>query len=87
MTPLEQFQERVLTLQTMLTTAHPNMPILLREIHNGLKADPEIVTLMTEEEIAIVVSGLSKQTQVQILAAVAKKGTGKALKKVTVMDL
>lgn len=87
MTPIEQLKEKVLSLQTALLSQHPNMPILLREIHTALKADPEIVTLMSEEEIAVVVSGLKVQTQTQILAAVAKKGTGPKLKKVTEMDL
>lgn len=87
MTPTEQLQEKVLSLQTALLEAHPRMPVLLKEIHTQLKTDPEIVTLLTEEEIGIIVSGLMKQTQTTILAAVMKKGTGKSLKKTTLADL
>lgn len=87
MTPIEQLREKVATLQNALLTAHPSMPVLLRDIHNHLKQDEEIVTLLSEEEIGIIVNGLMKQTQTVIIAATMKKGTGKSLKKVTLDDL
>lgn len=88
MTPIEQLKERVLTLQDALLKAHPSMPVLLRDIHNNLKQDEEIVTLLSEEEIGIIVNGLMKQTQTVILAEATKKASGgKSLKKVTVADL
>lgn len=88
MTPIEQLKEKVLSLQNALLTAHPSMPVLLRDIHNNLKADEEIVTLLSEEDIGIIVSGLQKQTQTVIIAATMKKGNGsKSLKKVTLDDL
>jgi len=82
-----QLKEKVLTLQTALLEQHPSMPVLLREIHNNLKQDEEIVTLLSEEEIGIIVQGLQKQTQTIILESVSKKGTGKSLKKTTLADL
>lgn len=87
MTPAEQLSEKVLSLQTALLTAHPSMPVLLREIHMNLKQDEEIVTLLSEEEIGIIVQGLARQTQTVIMATVIKKGTGKSLKKTTLADL
>ena len=45
------------------------MPTLLQEIHRTLKAQPENVTLMTEDEIAIVVSGLMQQTNTVMVRA------------------
>lgn len=87
MTPLEQLQEKVGSLQTALLEAHPRMPVLLKEIHNNLKQDEELVTLLSEDEIAIIVQGLQKQTNTTILLSVAKKGTGKSLKKTTLADL
>jgi pyocin large subunit-like protein len=87
MTPIDQLREKVLTLQNALLTAHPSMPVLLREIHQNLKADEELVTLLTEEEIGVIVNGLQKQTQTTIIAAITKKGTGKSLKKTTLADL
>jgi hypothetical protein len=87
MTPVEQLKEKVLTLQTAILEAHPTMPVLLREIHQNLKADQEIVTLLSDEEIGIIVQGLMKQTQTVILSTIAKKGTGKSLKKTSVDDI
>jgi hypothetical protein len=87
MTPIEQLREKVLSLQTALLEANPTMPVLLREIHQNLKQDEEIVTILSEEEIGIIVQGLMKQTNTVILASVAKKGTGKALKKTTLEDI
>lgn len=60
-------------LQEALLESHPSMPTLLRDIHTTLKNQPEQVTLMTEEELAIVVQGLQKQTNTHIAAAITKK--------------
>ena len=62
---LSEVQENIASLQEALLTAHPEMPSLLRKIHTKLKADPAIVTLLSEEEISQVISGLKAQTNVQ----------------------
>jgi len=87
MTPLEQIQEKIATLGDMLEQQLPGFPTALRDIHKQLKADEEIVTLLSEEEIAIIVSGLSKQTKVHITEAATKAVRGKALKNITLADL
>jgi hypothetical protein len=89
MTPHQQISEKILALQTALLEAHPTMPVLLHEIHRNLKNDPAIVTLLSEEEVAIVVSGLQKQTQSTIVTAAVKPTVAakKALTKVTTDDL
>jgi hypothetical protein len=87
MTPAEQLREKVASLQTALLKANPRMPVLLREIHTQLKSDEELVTILSDEEVGIIVTGLQRQTNAVILATVAKKGTGKALKKTTVDDI
>lgn len=76
-------------LQAALLSAHPTMPTLLRDIHRTLKAQPEQVTLMSEDEIAIVVAGLDKQTNTHIAQVTTKKSTSKskALKNVTLDEL
>lgn len=76
-------------LQQALLSQHPTMPTILRDIHRTLKAQPEQVTLMTEEEIHILIQGLEKQTNSYIAASVSKpKAAAKAsLKKVTADDL
>jgi hypothetical protein len=86
MTPVEQIQEQALKLQAALQAANPQMPILLRQIHTALKADPAIVTLLPEETIQQIVAGLTKQTQVEIASfAMATKKT--SIKNLTINDL
>ncbi len=87
MTPIEQIQENILKLESMLQAQLPEFPKLLRDIHCQLKKDDALVTLLSEEEIAIIVSGLSKQTSVVITTAAAKKAKGKSVKSMTVDDL
>lgn len=76
-------------LQQALLTQHPTMPTLLRDIHKTLKAQPEQVTLMTEDEIAIVIQGLEKQTNSHLAASTLKptKAKKESLKNVTSDDL
>lgn len=57
-----ELQEKILALQSSILSQHPTMPGLLREIHTALRKQPENVTLLSEEQIQIIVSGLEKQT-------------------------
>lgn len=84
-----EIKEKVLSLQTALLSSHPTIPTLLRDIHTHLRTDPEIVTLMTEDEINIIVQGLQKQTNTVIAAQVLKpkSALSKALKSTTVDDI
>lgn len=75
-----ELREKCLALQQTILDRHPRLPILLREIHTTLSKYPEQVTLMTEDEIAIVVSGLKVQTGVEFAAAATKSAPTKALK-------
>lgn len=79
-------KEKLAQLEEALLEATPNMPVLLRDIHRELKADPDVVTLLSEEECAILVRGLKKQTSTEI-ATKAVKSTKKPAKKITVDDL
>ncbi len=72
-------------LESALLAAHPRMPILLKEIHTAVKNQPETVTLLSDEEIAILVRGLKQQTKTEITQAALKKKT--ALKNVSALDL
>lgn len=81
MTPYEQLQERVLSLQSAILARHPTMPTLLQEIWRTLKAQPENVTLMTEEEIGIIVSGLQVQTNTSLAQAATKSSKSAAATK------
>lgn len=78
-------QMKISSLQNAILSAHPTMPILLREIHTILKNDPSNVTLLSEEDIAILVSGLKQQTKTEITQSSMKKKT--SLKNVGLADL
>ena len=82
-----QIREKLASLETALLEANPTMPTLLRDIHTNLKKDPDVVTLLSEDECAILVSGLKKQTATEISTAAVKKGASKSLKNLTVSDL
>jgi hypothetical protein len=56
-----EFKNKILDLQERIHTAHPTMPVLLRQIHTQLKQDEELVTLLSDEDIGIIVSGLARQ--------------------------
>jgi hypothetical protein len=80
-------QMKIAELSQALTSSHPSMPTLLRDIHQNLKQDPDIVTLLSSEEVSIIVSGLSKQTQTTITTSILSSNKGKSLKKISVDDI
>ena len=80
-----ELQMKISALENAIHTAHPTMPILLKEIHTILKNDPSNVTLLSEEDISIIVSGLKQQTKTEITQATMKKKT--SLKNVGLADL
>lgn len=82
-----QLQMQVAELEAAILSAHPSMPMLLQQIHRAVKADPEQVTLLTEEQIGVIVNGLSKQTQTFIATSLATKKTGKSIKSIGISDL
>lgn len=82
-----EIKEKLAQLENALLEKLPTMPTLLRNIHRSLKADPDIVTLLSEEECSILVQGLKKQTQTEIATKVIKSKPRKALSKLTVDDL
>ena len=73
-----ELKEKVASLQAALLSAHPTMPTLLREIHKAISAQPEQVTLLAPEEIAIIVQGLEKQTGVELAKSVTAKSSSKS---------
>lgn len=81
MTPYEQLQEKVLSLDAAIKSRHPTMPTLLQEIWRALKAQPENVTLMSEDEIGVVVSGLQVQTNTSLAQTMSKQSKSAAATK------
>lgn len=88
MTPAEQLKEKVAALQEALISVHPTMPVLLKTIHTQLRADTDLVTTLSEEEIAVIVNGLKQQTKTELATTMLKSGkTTKALKNIGVLDI
>lgn len=87
MSVADQLKEKVHSLQELILTAHPTLPSLLRQIHTQLRQDPDIVTLLTDEETGMIVSGLKKQTNTEIAVTAIKGKSGKRISSMTVDDL
>jgi len=86
MTPAQQVQEQLANMEAQLKQATPNISTLLRTIHQQLTKDPEIVTLLSEEECQVLVNGLKEHTQIEISTVAAKK-KGPALKNIGLESL
>jgi hypothetical protein len=72
-------KEKVADLSQAILDKHPRMPTLLREIHTTIRQYPEQVTLLSEEEISTIVSGLQVQTNTAFAAAVSKPAAAKSV--------
>lgn len=59
----------------------PEFRTILRDIHSKLRADPDCVTAMSEDEIGVIVSGLIHHANVEIIAPKAVKAAKAAAKK------
>jgi len=82
-----QIQEKLARLEESLNNSTPGIATLLRDIHTSLKKDPDVVTLLSEEECSILVRGLKKQTSTEIATSALKAPKKKALSKMTTADL
>lgn len=83
----EQVKEKILEVENILNNNQPGLPNLLKTIHTILKKDPEVVTLLSEEECNVIVEGLKEHTKVEIAAKAMKSTPRKALKQTTLEDL
>jgi hypothetical protein len=83
---LGELNSKISELSDMLLSAHPRMPVLLREIHSTLKQQPDNITLLSEEEIGVIVNGLIKHTGVELADKIIKSKT-KSVKSIGLLDL
>lgn len=76
-------------LEAALDAQVPGFVSILSQIHKKLRADPDVVTLLDDEEIGVIVAGLEKHTNVTIVAPSAIKAAKSKAKKepVSAMDL
>lgn len=82
----ESSDPRVVNIRTQLAELEaalkqniPSFPTILRDIHTKLRQDPEVVTLMSDAEIKLVLQGLQKHAQIEVVAPAAAKQAKKAL--------
>lgn len=87
MTPAEQTKEKILALETAMLEAHPKMPVLLKEIHDFLRSQPDVITLLDEKEISVIVSGLERHTNTFLIRKEPTKSKSKRVSSYTVDDL
>lgn len=83
----EQVQANIAEMEQILNDKTPGLPNLLRTIHTQLKKDPEVVTILTDDEAATIIRGLKEHTGQEIAAAAMKSKPKKSLKNTTVDDL
>ena len=82
------FKQRMEELKEKILAKHPQMPILLGEIHKALRNNPEQVTLLSEEEMHVIVEGLEVQTKTALISgAVSGKGAKSVASKVKTMGI
>lgn len=81
-------QERFAALDKSLAERSPQIKLILHEIHTTLKKQPENVTLLSEDEIAIVFQSLEQVTGTHFAISQTKgSGSGKTAKKAATMSL
>ena len=73
LTSAEQISVLITELQQEMQKQSPGYELLLHRIHKQLSADEELVHLLKDEEIGVIVAGLSKKKGL-ILAEAATKG-------------
>jgi hypothetical protein len=72
LTDAQEIHQRISELQAELDKASPGIATHLLRIHKDLAASPELLHILSEDEIAIIAKGLQVQSQVQIVAPKAK---------------
>lgn len=68
-------------LEQQLNDRVPDFRLTLRNIHQKLRKDPDIVTILSEEEIGLIVTGLATHANAEIVAPKAAKAAKAAAKK------
>lgn len=79
MDSIEQLKLKCAELERALTEDTPGYKTVLREIHENIRKTPEMLYALADEEIAVVVSGLSKLSDTEILET--KKKEAKTISK------
>lgn len=71
----QEISDRIFQLKEAIHTAHPKMPGLLQEIWSTIKSYPEQVTLLEEDQMEIIISGLEKVVDTDLAQITLKSAT------------
>ena len=83
----EQLKDKIAEIATTLETSAPGLPALLRTIHTQLKKDPELVTLLSDEDCSTLVNGLKAHTRIELACSAMKSKPKTSLKQTSIADL
>lgn len=72
LTTVDEIHQRIADLQLELDKASPGIATHLFKIHKDLGGSPELLHILSEDEIATIAKGLQVQSQVQLVTAKAK---------------
>lgn len=82
-----RIQEKLVELQNHFDDNHPEMRSALKTIHGIIIKDPEQATLLTDEELSVIVAAQATISKTEISTKQLKKAPKKALKNTSVDDL
>ncbi len=83
----KSIQEKIASLEAALLSDTPEAKLVLASIHKQLQKDPDVVTILTEEEIGQLVGGLSKVTGHTITAKAMAAPRNKPLRETSIDDI
>ena len=86
MTPHEQVKEKIESLAAIMVAETPRLPSVLSDIRILLNKNPDVVTLLDEEEINQLVNGMAVRANAKF-AEVVVKTKRVSLKNTSVADL
>lgn len=71
----QEISDNIFALREAIHSAHPKMPGLLQEIWRTLQSYPEQVTLLEEDQMEIIISGLEKVVDTDLANITIKAAT------------
>lgn len=87
MTPHEEVSLKMETLRSALLADTPQLPMILSQIKVYLSKNPEVVTLLSEEEIGEIVRSAQTVSRIKLVENATKSKGKKALKDTELDDL
>lgn len=87
MDQVTEIEMKIAQLREQLLKDTPALPTILQQIKMYLSKNPEVVTLLSEEQIGEIVQAAQRVSQVKIVEAAMKGRGGKKLKDLELEDL